>query len=144
MECYHCSYVVYVVSCFSIGYCLNNNYMYHMTKFNLLLVVCRSWNHNIDVGVMHFKNLNVSYSLSSLMVRLLRMCLTVSWWDSQPNTWICIYLTVVNKQISFYLAALTNKINTLYLHYCIQYAIQVVFLFFLTWHKLMSERPLYF
>ncbi len=40
-----------VYSCFSIRYCLDNNYMYHMTKCNLLLVVCRSWNHNIDAGL---------------------------------------------------------------------------------------------
>ncbi len=46
-ECYYSSYVVCAVF-FSIGYCLDNNYMYHMTKCNLLLVVCRSCNHNID------------------------------------------------------------------------------------------------
>ncbi len=102
-----------VYTCFSIGYCLVNNYIYHMTKCNLLLVVCRSWNHNIDAGFVYYKSLNVTYGLSI-------------------DTWICIYL-VVNKQISFYLAALTNKINTFYLHYCIQYAILIVFLFFLIW-----------
>ncbi len=50
-------------------------------------------------------------------------------------TWICIYLIVVNKHSAFYLAALTNKINTLYLYYCIQYAILVVFLFFLIYQR---------
>ncbi len=40
-----------VCNCFSIGYCLDNNYMYHMTKCNLLLVVCRSQNHNIEAGL---------------------------------------------------------------------------------------------
>ncbi len=104
--------------------------MYHMTKYNLLLVVCRSWNHNIDAGLVYYKILNVTYSLSS-------------------DIWICIYLIVVNKHILFYLAALTNKINTFYLHYCTQYAILIVFLFFIIWpqiqmHKPMSERPLYF
>ncbi len=63
-----------------------------MTKCNLLLVVCRSWNHNIDTGFVYYKILNVTYSLST-------------------DTWICIYLIVVNKHITFYLAALTNKIN---------------------------------
>ncbi len=53
---------------------------------------------------MYYKSLNVTYSLST-------------------DTWIYIYLIVANKHISFYLAALNNKINTLYLHYCIQYAI---------------------
>ncbi len=48
-------------SSFSDGYYLDNNYMYHMTKCNLLLVVCRSWNHNIDAGLC----LNVTYSLST-------------------------------------------------------------------------------
>ncbi len=33
-ECYHSSYVVCAE--FSIGYCLGNNYMYHMTYCNLL------------------------------------------------------------------------------------------------------------
>ncbi len=117
-------------SCFSIGYYLDNNYMYHMTKCNLLLAVCRSWNHNIDVGFVYYKILNVTYRLST-------------------DTWICIYLIVVNKYISFYLPALTTKINTFYLHYCIQYAILIVLLFFLIWqqiymHKPMSERPLNF
>ncbi len=42
----------------------------------------------------YYKSLNVSYSLST-------------------DTWICIYLIIVNKHISFYMAALTNKINTL-------------------------------
>ncbi len=101
-----------------------------MTQCDLLLVVCRSWNHNIDAGFVYYKSLNVTYSLST-------------------DTWIYIYLIVVNKHISFYLAALNNKINTFYLHYCIQYAILIVFLFFLIWqqihmHKPMSERPLYF
>ncbi len=50
-------------SCFSIGYCLDN-YMYHMTKCNLLLVVCRSWNHNIDTDLC-ITSLNVTYSLST-------------------------------------------------------------------------------
>ncbi len=36
--------------CFSIGYCLDNDYMYHMAKCNLLLIICRSWNHNIDAS----------------------------------------------------------------------------------------------
>ncbi len=95
----------------------------NMTKCYLLLVVCRSWNHNIDTGLLYYKSLNVNYSLST-------------------DTWICIYLIV--------LAALTNKINTFfYLHCCIQYAILIVFLFFLIWqqihmHNPMSERPLYF
>ncbi len=40
-----------VVDQVAIGYFLDNNYMYHMTKCNLLLVVCRSWNHNIDAGL---------------------------------------------------------------------------------------------
>ncbi len=70
-----------------------------MTKCNLLLVVCRSWNYNIDGGLC-ITSLNVTYSLST-------------------DTWTCIYLIVVNKHISFYLAALANKINTLYLHYCV-------------------------
>ncbi len=61
-----------------------------MTKCNLLLVFCRSWNHNIDAGFVYYKSLNVTYSLST-------------------DTWICIYLIVVNKHFSFYLAALTNK-----------------------------------
>ncbi len=77
-----------------------------MTKCNLLLIVCRSWNHNVDAGFVYYKSLNVMYCLST-------------------DTWICIYLIVVNKHISFYLAALTNKINTFYLHYCIQYAILI-------------------
>ncbi len=38
-------------SFFSIAYCLDNNYMYHMTKCYLLLVVCSSWNHNIDASL---------------------------------------------------------------------------------------------
>ncbi len=101
-----------------------------MTKCYLLLVVCRSWNHNIDTSFVYSKSLNVTYSLTN-------------------DTWISIYLIVVNKHISFFLAALTNKINTFYLHYCIQYAIMIVFLFFLIWqqihmHNPMSERPLYF
>ncbi len=75
---------------------------------------------------VYYKSLNVIYSLST-------------------DTWICIHRIVVNKHISFYLAALTNKINTFYLHYCIQYAILIVFSFFLIWqhtdmHKPMSER----
>ncbi len=49
-ECYHSSYVVCVVV-FSIGHCLDNNYMYHMKSNNLLLVISRTWNHNIDTGV---------------------------------------------------------------------------------------------
>ncbi len=101
-----------------------------MTKCNLLLGFCRCWNHNIDAGFVYYKSLNVTYSLST-------------------DTCICIYLIVVNKHISFYLTALTNKINTFYLHNCIQYAILIVLLFFLIWkqihmHKPMSERPLYF
>ncbi len=47
---------------------------------------------------VHFKNLNVTYSLST-------------------DTWICIYLIVVNKHVSFYLAALTHILNILYLHH---------------------------
>ncbi len=97
-----------VKSCFSIGYCLHNNYMYHMTKCYLLLVVCRSWNHNIDAGFAYYKSLIVTYSLST-------------------DTWICFYLIVTNKHMSFCPAALTNNINTFYLHYCIQYAILIVF-----------------
>ncbi len=52
-QCYHSSYVVYVS--FSIAYYLENNYMYHMAKCNLLLVICRSWNHNIDAGLSIIK-----------------------------------------------------------------------------------------
>ncbi len=47
-ECYHNSYVVCVVVFQLSEYYLDNNYLYHMTKCNLMLVVCRSWNHNID------------------------------------------------------------------------------------------------
>ncbi len=102
-----------------------------MTQCNLLLVVCKGWNHNIDAGFGYYKSLNVTYSLST-------------------DTWICIYLSFVNKHISFYLAVSTNKINIFfYLHYCIQYAILIVFLFSFIWqqihmHKPMSGRPLYF
>ncbi len=110
-------------SCFSIGYFLDNNYMYHMIKCYLLLVVCRSWNHNIDAAFVYYKSCNVMYNLSI-------------------DTWICIYLIVVNKQISFYLAALTNKIITFYLHYCIQYAILVVCLFFLIWQQIHMYKPM--
>ncbi len=39
--------------------------MYHMIKCNLSLVVCRSWNHNIDAGFVYYKRLNVTYSLST-------------------------------------------------------------------------------
>ncbi len=49
-ECYNSSYVGCVVV-FSIRYCLDNNDMYHMTKCNLLSVVCRGWNHNIDADL---------------------------------------------------------------------------------------------
>ncbi len=67
-------YLCGVCSCFPIGYCLDNNYMYHMPKCNLLLVFCRSWNHNIDAdGFVYYKCLNVMYSLST-------------------DTWICIIL----------------------------------------------------
>ncbi len=97
-------------SCFSIGYFLDNNDMYHLIKCNLLSVVCRSRNHNIDAGFVYYKSFNVTYSLST-------------------DTWICIYLIVVNKHILFYLAALNNKINTFYMHYYIQYVILIVFLF---------------
>ncbi len=38
-------------SCFSIRYCVDNNYMYHMTKCSLLLVIDRSQIHNIDVSL---------------------------------------------------------------------------------------------
>ncbi len=79
-----------------------------MTTCNLLLVVCRSWNHNTDAGFVYYKILIVMYSLNT-------------------DTWICIYLIVVNKHISLYLAALTNQINTFYQHYCIQYAILIYF-----------------
>ncbi len=84
-------------SCFSIGCCRDNNYIYHMTKCNLLLFIYRCWNHNIDAGFVYYKSLNVTYTLGT-------------------NTWMCIYYIVVNKHILFYLAALTNKINTLFLH----------------------------
>ncbi len=107
-------------SCFSIGYCLDNNYMYHMTTCKLLLVVCRSWNHNIDAGLCS-KSFNVTYSLST-------------------DTLICIYLIIVNKHILFYLSVLTNKINTLYLYYCIQYAILVVLLFFLICQHILMHK----
>ncbi len=79
-----------------------------MTKCNLLLVVCRTWNQNSDAGLC-ITSLNVIYSLIT-------------------DTCICI---VVNKHISFYLDVFTNKINTPYLHCCIYYSILVVFLFFL-------------
>ncbi len=79
---------------------------------------------------MYYKSLNMTYSL-------------------RADTWIRIYFIVVNKHILVYLAALNNKINTLYLHYCKQYAIMAIPFPFLIMqqihmHKAMSERPLYF
>ncbi len=56
-------------SCFSIGYCLDNNCMYHMTKCNLLLFV----EAGIIILMLAYllQSLNVTYSLST-------------------GTWICI------------------------------------------------------
>ncbi len=56
-KCYHSSYVVCLVV-FLLVIVLTiiiKNYMYHMTKYNLLLVVCRSWNDNIDAGLCIIK-----------------------------------------------------------------------------------------
>ncbi len=64
-----CGSVIIVVrwclQLFFYWHCLDINYMYHMTECNLLLVVCRSWNHNIDACFVYYKSVNVTYNLST-------------------------------------------------------------------------------
>ncbi len=70
------------------------------------------------------------------------ICVLQKSYSLNTNTWICIYFIVVNNHISVHLVPLANKINTLYLHYCFQYAILVVYLFFVIWQQIHMHEPM--